>query len=319
MAILAHLDADFNHAKLQTLVKITHKSRMRGTRECNCIVAEVAAFEAIAAASSCGHRTLVQNAARYSMTFATYPSLNEKVVIVTGGASGIGEEIVKAFAAQGSHIGFVDMDGKRGAALAHDLESRGTKIRFEACDLRDVNALTRAFKGLATALGPATVLVNNAANDDTHDWRKVTPSYFDERIATNLRHQFFAIQAVAPGMIAAGSGSIINLGSSSWWQGIGGLPVYTTAKAAIHGLTRSFARDLGRHRIRVNTVVPGWVMTERQKKLWATPTAIERHLERQCLPDLIEPVHVARMVLFLASDDATMCTANNYMVEAGSI
>jgi NAD(P)-dependent dehydrogenase (short-subunit alcohol dehydrogenase family) len=130
---------------------------------------------------------------------------------------------------------------------------------------------------------------------------------------------FFAIQTVAPGMIAAGKGSIINFGSNSWWQATGGMPVYTSAKAAVHGMTRSFARDLGPHRIRVNTVVPGWVMTERQKTLWATPEALERHRKRQCLPDLIEPVYLARMVLFLASDDAAMCTANNYMVEAGSI
>ena len=143
--------------------------------------------------------------------------------------------------------------------------------------------------------------------------------WWDERIATNIRHMFFATQAVAPGMIAAGKGSIVNMGSNSWWEASGGMPAYTTAKAAVHGMTRSFARDLGPHRIRVNTVVPGWIMTERQKSLWATPEKLERHRENQCLPDLIEPVYVARMVLFLASDDAAMCTANNYMVEAGSI
>jgi NAD(P)-dependent dehydrogenase (short-subunit alcohol dehydrogenase family) len=147
----------------------------------------------------------------------------------------------------------------------------------------------------------------------------VTPEYYDERLATNLRHMFFAIQTVAPDMIAAGKGSIINFGSNSWWEGVGGMPVYTTAKAAVHGMTRSFARDLGKHRIRVNTIVPGWVMTERQKTLWATPEALERHRANQCLPDLIEPVYLARMALFLASDDSAMCTANNYMVEAGSI
>jgi D-xylose 1-dehydrogenase len=155
--------------------------------------------------------------------------------------------------------------------------------------------------------------------DDRHAWDEVAPDYYDERIDTNLRHMFFAIQAVAPGMIAAGGGLIINMGSNLWWEAVGGMPAYTSAKAAVHGMSRSFARDLGRHRIRVNTVVPGWIMTERQKGLWATPEALERHRERQCLPDLIEPVHVARMVLFLASDDAAMCTANNYMVEAGSI
>jgi NAD(P)-dependent dehydrogenase (short-subunit alcohol dehydrogenase family) len=252
------------------------------------------------------------------MSFAVYPSLKNAVVFVTGGASGIGEEIVRAFAAQGSHVGFIDMDERRGRALADELARKGT-IHFETADLRDIDALRRSFKALEAALGPATVLVNNAARDDRHGWEEVTPEYYDERIATNIRHMFFAIQAVAPGMIKAGKGSIINFGSNSWWEKTGGMPVYTTAKAAVHGMTRSFARDLGPHRIRVNTVVPGWVMTERQKTLWATPEKLERHRENQCLPDLIQPVYLARMVLFLASDDAAMCTANNYMVEAGSI
>jgi NAD(P)-dependent dehydrogenase (short-subunit alcohol dehydrogenase family) len=253
------------------------------------------------------------------MAFASYPSLKGTVVFVTGGASGIGEQIVRAFAEQGSRIGFIDLDAERGRALADELERAGASIRFEGADLRDIGALKRAFGALEAALGPAIVLVNNAARDDRHGWEGVTPEYYDERIATNLRHMFFAIQAVAPGMIRAGKGSIINFGSNSWWQATGGMPVYTTAKAAVHGMTRSFARDLGPHRIRVNTVVPGWVMTERQKQLWVTPEALERHLQRQCLPDPIEPVYLARMVLFLASDDAAMCTANNYMVEAGSI
>ena len=253
------------------------------------------------------------------MSFAVYPSLKGAVVFITGGASGIGAEIVRAFADQGSRVGFIDIDTERGGALADELGEPGAEIHFESCDLRDIEALKRAFAALEAALGPATVLVNNAARDDRHDWQQVTPDYYDERIATNLRHMFFAIQAVAPGMIAAGKGSIINFGSNSWWQATGGMPVYTSAKAAVHGMTRSFARDLGPHRIRVNTVVPGWVMTERQKTLWVTPEALERHRKRQCLPDLIEPVYLARMVLFLASDDAAMCTANNYMVEAGSI
>ena len=253
------------------------------------------------------------------MSFARYPSLEQAVVFITGGASGIGAEIVRAFAEQGSQVGFVDLDQERGGALAAELAGAGAKVRFEACDLRDIEALKRAFAALEAALGPATVLVNNAARDDRHGWQEVEPDYYDERIATNLRHMFFATQAVAPGMIAAGKGSIINFGSNSWWEAAGGMPVYTSAKAAVHGMTRAFARDLGPHRIRVNTVVPGWVMTERQKELWATPESLERHRQRQCLPDLIEPVYLARMVLFLASDDAAMCTANNYMVEAGSI
>ena len=251
--------------------------------------------------------------------FATYPSLAGATVFITGGASGIGAEIVRAFAGQRSRIGFIDLDQERGTALAAEMDGQGAEIRFEACDLRDIDALKAGFAALAGALGPATVLVNNAARDDRHGWQDVTPDYYDERIATNLRHMFFATQAVAPGMIAAGKGSVINFGSNSWWEASGGMPVYTTAKSAVHGMTRSFARDLGPHRVRVNTVVPGWVMTERQKELWATPEALEKHRQRQCLPDLIEPVYLARMVLFLASDDSAMCTANNYMVEAGSI
>ena len=250
------------------------------------------------------------------MEFAVYPSLKGKAVFVTGGASGIGADIVRAFAQQGSRVGFVDLDAGRGEALARDL---GGAVHFEPCDLRDIDALRRAFTALKGHVGAAEVLVNNAARDDRHPWDAVTPEYYDERIAANLRHMFFAIQAVAPDMVAAGRGSIVNMGSNSWWEAGGGMPVYTTAKAAVHGMTRSFARDLGPHRIRVNTVVPGWVMTERQKELWVTPEKLEAQLKRQCLPDLIEPVFLARMVLFLASDDAAMCTANNFMVEAGSI
>jgi NAD(P)-dependent dehydrogenase (short-subunit alcohol dehydrogenase family) len=253
------------------------------------------------------------------MAFAIYPSLKDKSVFVTGGASGIGAEIVDAFAAQNAKVGFVDLDARRGEALATSLRQRGARVRFEPCDLRDIAALRGAFAALGAAQGPAQVLVNNAARDDRHSWDQVTPEYYDERIATNLRHMFFAIQAVAPAMIAAGAGSIINLGSDSWWRASGGFPVYTTSKAAVHGLTRGMARDLGKHRIRVNTLVPGWTMTERQKQLWVTPDALARQLDSQCLPDPIEPVYVARMALFLASDDSAMCTASNYMVEAGSI
>lgn len=247
--------------------------------------------------------------------FAQYPSLQNRTVVITGGASGIGAEIVHAFAAQGARVGFIDLDTQGGEALA----SQHDNVCFEAADLRDIDQLRGALERLKQRVGPAQVLVNNAARDDRHDWTAITPEYWDERMHTNLRHMFFAAQAVAPDMIAHGGGAIVNMGSNSWHEAGGGFPAYATAKAAVHGLTRTLARDLGRHRIRVNTVVPGWVMTERQKTLWAKPEALEAHRQRQCLPDLIEPVFVARMVLFLASDDALMCTANNYMVEAGSI
>ena len=253
------------------------------------------------------------------MSFAQYPSLKQAVVFITGGAAGIGKDMVRAFAEQGAHVGFVDIAADAGRALADELTAANFRVRFEPCDLRDIEALRAAFASLKSVLGPAGVLINNAARDDRHAWEGVTPEYYDDRIATNLRHMFFAIQAVAPDMIAKGKGSIINFGSNSWLEAVGGMPVYTTAKSAVHGMTRSFARDLGKHRIRVNTIVPGWVMTERQKMLWAKPEAIERQLARQCLPDLIEPAYLACMALFLASDDSAMCTANNYMVEAGSI
>ena len=248
-------------------------------------------------------------------TFATYPSLKGKTVFITGGASGIGFELVRGFAAQGANVGFVDLHESNSQALS----DTAVNITHEICALTNIEALQAALTKLASRLGPATVLVNNAANDDRHNWQDVTPAYWDERLQTNLRHQFFAIQCVAPGMIAAGGGSIINMGSNSWHETGGGFPAYATSKAAVHGLTRTMARDLGQHRIRVNTVVPGWIMTDRQKDLWATPEALESQRQRQCLPDLIEPIYVARMVIFLASDDAFMCSANNYMVEGGSI
>ncbi|EBA05785.1 SDR family NAD(P)-dependent oxidoreductase [Sagittula stellata] len=248
--------------------------------------------------------------------FAIYPSLKGKSVLVTGGASGIGAEIVKAFAAQGARVGFVDFDEKTAEALVAETEG---ELAFEPCDLRDIDQLRAAFARIADRIGAPTVLVNNAARDDRHGWEDVTPEYWDERFATNFRHMFFAIQAVVPGMIEAGGGSIVNMGSNSWWEKSTGMPAYTAAKSAVHGLTRSSAKEFGKHRIRVNAVVPGWVMTERQKELWTTPEKLEEHLKGQCLPDLIEPVYLARMVLFLASDDSAMCSASNFFVEAGSV
>ena len=252
----------------------------------------------------------------HMVEFAQYRCLKGRVVFVTGGASGIGAEIVKGFAAQGAKVGFVDFDRDASQDLLTTLDGEHA---YAFCDLRDIDMLKSAFSDLAERLGTADVLVNNAARDDRHDWREVTPDYWDERQNTNLRHMFFAIQAVAPGMIENGGGSIINMGSNSWWQAAGDFPAYTTAKAAVHGLTRTMARDLGAHRIRVNTVVPGWIMTERQKELWVTPETLAKQIDRQCLPDAIDPVYVARMVLFLASDDSAACTAHNFMVEGGSI
>ncbi|MFW2542256.1 SDR family NAD(P)-dependent oxidoreductase [Primorskyibacter sp. 2E107] len=251
--------------------------------------------------------------------FATYPSLKDLPVLITGGASGIGAAMVEAFARQGARPAFVDFDETAAAALLEKLAPLGADIAFEPCDLRDIEAMKAAFARIETRIGAPLVLVNNAARDDRHGWETVTPDYWDERMATNLRHQFFAIQTLAPGMIAAGKGSIINMGSVSWMMPQGGMPAYTTAKSAVHGMTRSFAADLGKHRIRVNAIAPGWIMTERQQTLWLTPQAREKHLERQLLPDLIDPVYLANMVLFLASDDAAMCTAQTFIVDGGTV
>jgi NAD(P)-dependent dehydrogenase (short-subunit alcohol dehydrogenase family) len=249
--------------------------------------------------------------------YATYPSLAGKTVLVSGGASGIGEAIVRAFAGQGARVGFLDILEAEGKALAAELAGKGAKVHFEAADITDIAALKRAIASVGKALGPITVLVNNAANDTRHDWQGETPESFEARLAVNLKHQFFAIQAVAPGMIAAGGGAIVNFGSISWRVGLGGMPAYTASKAAIEALTRSFARDLGPHRIRVNSVLPGWVMTKRQLALWVNEEA-ERILdERQCLPDRIQPDDIARTVLFLASDDSAMCTSQNFVVDGG--
>lgn len=248
--------------------------------------------------------------------FASYPSLAGLPVVVTGGASGIGAAIVTAFAGQGAKVGFIDRDVVAAGEL---VERLGGKALFAQADLTDIAALQAALAALEASHGPALVLVNNAARDDRHDWREVTPDFWDERMRTNLRHMFFAIQAVAPGMAAAGGGAIVNVGSNSWHETAGGFPAYATAKAAIEGLTRTMARDLGPDRIRVNTLVPGWVMTERQLTLWMTPEKGAAQRAKQCLPDLIDPVYVARMALFLASDDAAMCTAGAFAVTAGSM
>jgi len=251
-----------------------------------------------------------------SLNSAIYPSLKGKTVLITGGASGIGARTVQRFAEQGSSVGFLDIDEAASDNLVAQYDG---DVLYEVCDLRDISALRQAIDSIRSRLGPIGVLVNNAARDDRHAWQDVTTEFWDERMATNMRHMFFAIQSVAPDMIEAGGGSIINIGSNSWWEAGGGFPAYATAKSSVHGLTRTMARDLGEHRIRVNAIVPGWIMTERQKSLWVTPEAIEKHRDRQCLPDLIDPDYVTRMTLFLAADDSAMCTASNFMVDAGSI
>jgi NAD(P)-dependent dehydrogenase (short-subunit alcohol dehydrogenase family) len=243
---------------------------------------------------------------------AVYPSLAGRRVIITGGASGIGAGIVEAFANQGARIAFLDIDVEAGAAIA----SRFAPGGFHACDLRDLDRLAATFERVLAQLGGVDVLVNNAANDDRHSIEDVTPAYWDERMATNLRHMFFAAQAVIPAMRAEGCGSIINLGSISWHLGLPDLIVYQTAKAAIEGMTRSLARDLGRDGIRVNTIIPGNVQTPRQER-WYTPEGEAEIVAEQCLNGRIQPADIAAMALFLASDDARMCTGHDYWVDAG--
>jgi NAD(P)-dependent dehydrogenase (short-subunit alcohol dehydrogenase family) len=248
---------------------------------------------------------------------ARYPSLAGRSVFITGGGSGIGAALVSAFVRQGSKVAFVDIDETASAALAARLNGEGGTVWWQRCDVRDVTALQAAIAAAVTALGDITVLVNNVANDDRHEFEKVTPDYWDDRIAINQRPAFFAIQAVLPSMRRAGGGSIINFGSISWQTKGPDYPVYATAKSSMNGLTRGLARLLGRDHIRINTVTPGWVMTERQLALWVKPES-EAEIDRaQCLPGRVLPEDLARMVLFLASDDARMCTAQEYVVDAG--
>ncbi|MDP6343661.1 MAG: SDR family oxidoreductase [Alphaproteobacteria bacterium] len=249
---------------------------------------------------------------------ASYPSLRDRVVFVSGGGSGIGAAIVRAFCAQGARVAFVDIDTATSQALCEEIGAEdGPRPLFQHCDLRDIGQLRLAITTAVEQLGSIRVLVNNAANDDRHQIDDVTPDYWDDRMAVNLRHQFFAAQAVYRGMAAAGGGSIVNLGSVSWMLGIGGMPAYTTAKAAVAGLTRSLARDLGPHNIRVNSVVPGHTWTERQQELWMTPELEADLMRHQSLPIKVQPEDIARMVLFLAADDSAACSSQNYLVDGG--
>jgi D-xylose 1-dehydrogenase len=250
---------------------------------------------------------------------ALYPSLKGKTAYVTGGAGGIGEAISRAFAAQGAAVGILDIDASAGKKLAGDLADAGVKAHFEACDLRDIEALRDALSTLRGSLGPADILVNNAAHDQRHAWRDVTPDYWDERMAVNLRHMFFAIQAVAPDMIEKKRGSIINFSSTSWKLKMGTLPAYTTAKAAIHGLTRSFIMELGKSSIRVNTLYPGWIMTPRQRELWFDAAGQKVLDEHQAMRGLIQPEDVANLVMFLSADDSWFCSGQEFTVDGGWI
>ena len=243
----------------------------------------------------------------------TFHSLRGRSVLITGGASGIGADMVRAFAAQGCVVGFLDRDAAAGDALAAGLD----QVVFQACDVTDVAALQRAMAALMESTGGVDVLVNNVANDARHTLENVTAEYFDERVAINLRSHFFATQAVLPNMRARGGGAIVNMGSVSWKFKGTGYAVYATCKSAMLGFTRVLSRELGPDNIRVNCVVPGWVMTERQVALWLDDAGNKAMDQNQCLPGRILGTDIAHMVMFLAADTARMVTAQEFVVDAG--
>lgn len=250
--------------------------------------------------------------------YASYPSLRRRVVLVTGGASGIGERVVEQFARQGARVVFLDIQNDAGVLLAKKIEAAGeAEPYFLQCDLTDTDALRRCIEKTIAKFKTVDVLVNNAANDARHTLEAVTPEYWDQSIAVNLKHQFFASQAVIPAMKKAGRGSIINMSSISWMIPSVGLPVYITAKAAIVGLTRTLAHELGADNIRVNCVLPGAIFTERQKQLWFTEAYKAEILSRQALKRMISPEEVARLVLFLAADDSGAITNQSYVIDGG--
>lgn len=248
---------------------------------------------------------------------ARYPDLKDKVVLITGGGSGIGAAIVRAFALQEAKVAFFDLFEEPAGCLVVELRAGGRRVHFEQCDVTDVDAMRRSVDAVRRALGPIELLVNNAGNDERQRTEDVTEEMWDECMAVNLKQQFFCAQAVLPDMRAAKRGAIVNLGSISWIRGVGGMAGYTAAKSAVLGLTRSLARDFGVLGVRVNAVAPGWVMTQRQVEKWLTPEAEEEMLRQQCLKRKLQPTDIARFVLFLCSDDAGACTSQQYIVDCG--
>ncbi|HVY22646.1 MAG TPA: SDR family oxidoreductase [Steroidobacteraceae bacterium] len=249
---------------------------------------------------------------------ATYPSLKDKRVFITGGGSGIGASLVEGFARQGARVAFVDVADAAATTLVEKIKSKNHPAPwYQHCDVTDVSQLQRIIRDAAAALGDFNVLINNVASDDRHATLDVTPEYWDRRMAINQRPAFFAIQSVLPGMQKLGGGSIINIGSTGWQTKTSGYPAYATAKSSVMGLTRGLAKELGAHRIRINVVSPGWVMTERQLQLWAVPDMDKEIARNQCTPDPLQPPDITSMVLFLASDDARGCTAQEFIVDSG--
>lgn len=249
---------------------------------------------------------------------ARYPSLEDRGVLITGGSTGIGACLVESFAAQGCKVGFLDIDVENGENLAKQLANKSKHAPvFVKADVTKITELEAGIDAIRAQIGPVSVLVNNAANDVRHTVEETTSERWDELMNVNLKHQFFCAKAVAKDMQALKGGSIINFGSVSWKLAIGKMPTYTTAKAAIHGLTRSLARIYGKENIRCNTVVPGWVFTEKQLKLWTTPEALADLDARQCLAGRMAPEDIVAIVLWLASDDAKMATSQEFTVDGG--
>ena len=248
---------------------------------------------------------------------AVYSDLAGKVVLVTGGASGIGAAIVRRFAQQKSNVVFFDIKADEGQAPGTRAVGSGSGAHFQRVDLTDIAALRAGVAEARNVHGAINILVNNAAHDERHSTEEMTPEYWDDRIAVNLKHQFFAAQAVLPDMKAANAGAIINFGSVSWMVGQGGMAAYTASKSGVLGLTRSLARDYGPYNIRVNAIAPGWIMTERQLEKWMTPEGEVELMQRQCLKRKLVPDEVAKFTVFLASDEASACTNQHYIVDGG--
>lgn len=249
--------------------------------------------------------------------YATYPSLRDRVVVVTGGASGIGEAIVEEFARQGSRTCFFDVQDEAAASLDARLGSMRHSPVYCHCDLTDISALQSEVGRVVERFGTVDVLVNNAGNDTRHELMDVTPEFWDRTLAVNLKHQFFAAQAVIPVMQRAGRGSIINMSSIGWVIPSTHQSVYVTAKAAVVGMTRTLAHEAGKDNIRVNAVMPGAILTERQKKLWLTEAYTAHVLANQAIKRMILPEEVARLVMFLAADDSSAITNQSYVIDAG--
>ncbi len=250
-------------------------------------------------------------------SFATYPSLVDRAVLISGGATGIGAAFVTHFAQQGARVAFLDIDENGATALRAALPETRHAPMFLRCDVTDVQALRASIAEASSHIGKISVLINNAANDRRHRLQDTTPEEFEQSIAVNLRHQYFATQAVVPGMRELGGGSVICLGSTGWMIKNAGYPMYAMAKSAVHGLVNGLARELGKYRIRINALVPGWVITDKQRELWLDEAGEREIQQKQCMPGYLSADDLARAALFLGADDSRMCTGHDFIVDGG--